>query len=46
MYDSTPQYDPTPDTPRNHVYPLRIALKRIILLHSKHIFPILDVFNL
>ena len=39
-------YDPTPGTPLNRVYPLRIALERFILLHSKHIFSILNALNL
>jgi hypothetical protein len=39
-------YDPAPGTPLNRVYPLRIALERFILLHSKHIFSFLNALNL
>jgi hypothetical protein len=39
-------YYPTPGTPLNRVYPLRITLKRFTLLHSKHIFSFLNALNL
>jgi len=39
-------YNPTPGTPLNRIYPLRIALERFILLHSKHIFAFLNALNL
>jgi len=39
-------YDPTPGTPPNCAYPLRISLEWCILLHSKHIGSFLNVLNL
>jgi hypothetical protein len=39
-------YDPTSGMPLTHVCPLRIALERFILLHSKHIFSFLNALNL
>ena len=38
-------YDPTTGTPLSREYPLRIALERFILLHSKHIFSFLNALN-
>ena len=44
--DPAPEYDPTPGTPLNRVYPLHITLERFILLYSKHIFSSLNALNL
>jgi hypothetical protein len=39
-------YDPTPGTPLNCAYPLRITLEWFILLHFKHIWSFLNALNL
>ena len=39
-------YDPTPGTPLNCAYPLRITLEWFILLHTKHIWSFLNGLNL
>ena len=39
-------YDPTPGTPLNCAYPLRITLEWFILLHTKHVWSFLNVLNL
>ena len=44
--DSLLTYVPTPGTPLNCVYPLRITLEWFIVLHSKHISFFLNALNL
>jgi hypothetical protein len=44
--DQLLSYDPTPGTPLNCAYPLRITLEWFILLHSKHIWSFLNALNL
>jgi len=44
--DQLLSYDPTPATPLNRPYPLRITLEWFVLLHSKHIWSFLNALNL
>jgi hypothetical protein len=44
--DQLLSYDPTPGTPLNSAYPLRITLEWFNLLHSKHIWSFLNALNL
>jgi len=44
--DQLSSYDPSPGTPLNRAYPLRITLEWFILLNSQHIWSFLNALNL